>query len=97
MRVVSHIELAHRDMEEIENTIICVKTLLEKEGNGGLEKDLIEQVGNILEEIFGDDWWEVGGRICSCKEMLGTGYGVRYDLVKDNNDVRTCAGKGRWY
>ena len=70
----------------------CVKTLIE-DGNM-LEKDLLEQTFSLLETILQDNWWEIGGRISRSKTMFGTGYTVRYELVKNNMDIKTVKGKG---
>ena len=73
----------------------CVKTLIE-DGNM-LEKDLLEQTFSLLETILQDNWWEIGGRISRSKTMFGTGYTVRYELVKNNWSERSaCAALGCW-
>ena len=70
-----------------------VKTLIE-DGNTP-EKDLLAQIFSLLEIILRDAWWEIGGRISSSKTMFGTGYKVRYELVKNNMDIKTVKGKGK--
>ena len=72
-----------------------VKTLVE-EGKVP-DNDLIEQVCSLVEIILGDDWWEISGRISRSKAMFGTGYSVRYDLVKNSIDIQTVIGKGKKY
>ena len=70
-----------------------VKTVLE-EGKED-KKDVVEKVCSLLEEILGEGWWEVAGRISRSKTMLGTGYRVRYDLVMNNTDIQTVRVKGK--
>ena len=70
-----------------------VKTLIEDLNTS--QKDLLEQTCSLLERILRDNWWEVGGRISRSKTMFGTGYKVRYELVKNNMDVKTVKGKGK--
>ena len=72
-----------------------VKTLVE-EGKVP-DNDLIEQVCSLVEIILGDDWWEIAWKISRSKAMFGTGYSVRYDLVKNSIDIQTVIGKGEIY
>ena len=70
-----------------------VKTMVEE---GKIpDNDLIEQVCSLVEIILGDDWWEIAGRISRSKAMFGTGYSVRYDLVKHSTDIQTVKEKGK--
>ena len=69
-----------------------VKTLIE-DGNTS-ERDMLEQICSLLQIILRDNWWEVGGRISRSKTMFGTGYKARYELVKNNMDIKTVKGKG---
>ena len=79
-------ELVYRKMAQIKSKIEEAKD----------SDDLIvEQLGPLLEMILMDCWWEIAGRISRSKTMFGTGYKVRYELVKNNIDVRTVKGKGK--
>ena len=69
-----------------------VKTLIEDGSTS--EKDLLDQIVSLLERILRDNWWEIGGSISRSKTMFGTGYKVRYELVKNNMDIKTVKGKG---
>ena len=81
------------DEDMIYRKLNSVKTLIE-DGNT-TEKDLLEQIFSLLERILRDNWWEVGGRISRSKTMFGTGYKARYELVKNNMDIKTVKGKGK--
>ena len=88
---------ATMDQTEYEEDILyrklnSVQTMIE-DGNTS-EKDLLEQICSLLEIILRDNWWEVGGRISRSKTMFGTGYKARYELVKNNMDIKTVKGKG---
>ena len=80
------------DEDLIYRKLNSVKTLIE-DGNIP-EKDLLAQILSFLEIILRDAWWEIGGRISRSKTMFGTGYKVRYELVKNNMDIKTVKGKG---
>jgi len=82
-------------MEVIHKKINHVKSLLEEEMLDEQEIDLVEQIGRLLENILGDNWWVISGRLSRSAALFGTGYQVRYDLVKNNVDLRTVQGKGR--
>ena len=89
------VSMAQSDYDEdmIYRKLSHVKTLME---DGKLsEKELVEQVGSVIETILGDNWWEVAGRISRSKTMFGTGYKARFDLVQNNTDLQTVKGKGR--
>ena len=82
-------------MEVIHKKINHVKSLLEEEMLDEQEIDLVEQIGRLLENILGDNWWVISGRLSRSAALFGTGYQVRYDLVKNNVDLRTVQGKGK--
>ena len=81
------------DVDMVHKKLNHVKSLLEDEEVS--EKDLVQQIGSLLEDILRDNWWEIAGRISRSKTMFGTGYKVRYDLVKNNTDIKTVKGKGK--
>ena len=94
---IGEMEQTSTEEEIIHKKLNHVKTLLQEEELQLSDESLVEQIGSLLEYILRDNWWEVAGRISRSKTLFGTGYKVRYDLVKNNTDIRTVKGKGKLY
>ena len=85
-------ELTEYEEDAIFKKVASIKKLFEDENVR--EKIIIEQMGIIMELVLTDNWWEIAGRLSKSRALLGTGFQVRFDVVKNNVEIRSIKGKG---